>query len=918
MPKTFPKKFVALDIETTDLTPERGEIIELGAAKYENGKVIDKYQTMVNPGKPIPTIITSITGIKDKDVEDAPPLSTVSAGLKDFVGNSPIVGHNVRFDLNFLEAKKITFDSPIYDTWKLATIMMPGLPSHSLETLSSFLKLKHLESHRAYDDAQASAELFLLLIRKIYDLEIGLLEEIIDLLKKRNWDLEPIFAGVMRERSRKSKKDSLFSIRKKSVTFKEKKNKKMTNIAWDTAELEKLFKKEGALKKSLRSFELRPNQVEMVREVAGAFDKGKKLVIEAGPGIGKSLAYLIPAVYFAVSNKEKVVISTYTTNLQEQLFKKDLPVVQDLTPFNFKAALLEGRKRYVCLRRLNDIKKSKFLSERELTGVVKVMMWLPVTTEGLISEVSFTFEEKDMINRINADSHFCPGAKCPQYKQCYLYKARKRAKEADLVIINHALLVSDLLKEKLFDYYHLVIDEAHHLEKSFTEGLSYWLSAESIRDVLNQAWAGETKESILRKVAQKILLGKNKKTIEQTKQDIDKTKEKATLFFGLFGIFINKHIRELAYEGQITLSLDLDVREYDEFWKIEEGAKSLNKILDQLIDSFTKVADIARIAKKGRGTANLIKDIEGMKSELEEINEFIKEVIISPREDQIYWLEAGENYIQFKRAPLGVRDIIKKDLFSTLKTVILTSATISTKEDFSYFDSRLALEKFNKITIPSLYDYKKNALVYLPNDIPYPKHPNYNNKVAESIMLAAETLGGRTMALFTSYSAIRNIYKKLAVDLKDKGIEVLGQGVSGGRMKIIEKFRRNPRHVILGTSSFWEGVDIPGESLSCLIIAKLPFEVPSEPVFKARSEEYDNSFVDYALPQAVMRFKQGFGRLIRSKSDKGVVIVLDRRIETAEYGLKFLESLPEAGVEYGKTEDITKVLSDFFKSPKKK
>lgn len=904
---SFKKTIIGLDIETTDVSPEKGEIIEIAAVKYKDGKEIEKFSSLVKPEGKIPALITSITGIKDEDVKDAPSFSEIKGKLISIVGELPLIGHNIAFDLAFFKENGIDLSkNPKYDTWDLSTIILPGFSSYSLEVLTRKLDIAHFEKHRALHDARAGVKLFLFLTDKIKALDNDLVSEIASITSGTDWDLREVFSSCQHAGEvRASKKVGPAKKLQKA------KAKKKNNIVFNVSKLENLFSKNGDIAKEFGSYEFRKPQIEMAKIVSRAFLSGEFLAIEAPPGVGKSLAYLMPSVYFSASNKQKIVISTHTLTLQNQLFFKDIPIVRKIVPFDFKAELLKGRKNYVCLRRFDNLKKKiSLLDAHEVSTIVKVLIWLGNTKHGNFDEIAQTYSDKPVLRQINSESTACLNRQCASREKCFYYKARKRASKADLVIVNHALLLSDneISRDDSLEFSSLIIDEAHALEEAATSVYGTEVSKLAIEESLNLL--SSKKGGILHSLKPIFGLGK---LVEQAKVKVSDLRQSIDLFFGILGIFVKKYENQGGYK-RLELSIDQNLRYQPEWSKVEKNYEALSSGLKELLDFLKKVFDTMQEQKDDKnsdGAAGLTLGI----SKLEENLNRLDEIIFHPNADKVYWITIfdSEKFI-FKGAPLRIGELLKKKLYDNMQNLILTSATLTVDSRFDFFKDRLALDDFKFKVLPPVFDYTKQSFLIVANDIEVPGSPAYTKKISKLVKDLTIRLDGHVLVLFTSFASIREVYERINQDLKDKKIATLAQGISGGRNKILDMFIDNPRSVILGTSSFWEGVDIPKSLLRAVVVAKLPFLVPSEPVFKARSESYENSFGQFAIPQAILKFKQGFGRLIRSKRDKGVIVILDSRIQNKNYGLLFLSSLPKTGLEYESAENIPQNVADWFES----
>ncbi len=919
MNKKYPPTLIALDIESTDISPEKGEIIEVAAIKYRRGEEVDKFQTLVKPSKKIPPVVRSITNITDEMVADAPSFSEIKDKLADFIDDFPVVGHNIAFDAAFLRANGIPLEkNPLYDTWRLVTILYQGMRSFSLEAVTARLGLKHEEKHRAEADAAAGQALFYHLVDKIRGLDPVVLQAINDFLDRQDWSLKEVFrtAVELGPAEPGSGRDA------KTNSHDKQKN---GSAEFATDKLAYMLGKNGSVVKKVSGYEYRPPQVEMLKYIAEAFTNSEFRLIEAPPGVGKSMAYLLPAITFARAKNEQVIVSTYTRSLQDQLVQKDIPTIAEIVPFPFKAAVLKGRQQYLCRRLFEQMRQRADLTEDQITTLVKLMVWEHRTASGEFDELALTFEDKPTVRRLAADHHTCQGRSCPHWKYCFVNTARRRAQAADLVIVNHALLLREpkVESEPVLTGRHLILDEAHELEDAATDAYSHALTKEMIDEWLSSLSNRRRKGGLL-DVFPRRKFAKHLPDVARYQQDIALLGNDIALFFGLVGMFAKRfqeNSKYLTYE----VSLNKELRYQPEWQRLEETADNLVGKLESLCQSLGKLAEDVKTTagKSDKKTREWCHDILALGQSGKHVQELLREMFLEPQADHVYWVTVRRNE-QFilKAAPLRIDERLQSELYQEKKVIVMTSATLSTAQanetgqieaSFDYFKDRLGLADFKFSRVANVFDYKKQALIYIPGDIERPESPKYTDSLAEVTKDVAEKLGGRTLVLFTSYAGIKKVYKKIAEPLRQKKVDVLAQGVTGGKMKLLQQFKASERAVLLGTATFWQGIDIPGEKLSCLIMAKLPFSVPTEPVFKARQEEYSNGFTDYAVPLAILRFRQGFGRLIRSKKDRGVMIIMDNRVEKANYGLMFMQSLPESEVRYGDLAEASEATAAWLK-----
>lgn len=922
MNKSFEQTMIALDIETTDISPERGEIIEIAAIKYRRGKPVDMWHSLIKPHKKIPPIVRSITGLKDEDVSEAPRIETVRREVEAFIGDFPIVGHNVGFDIAFLRRFGIPLkNNPIYDTWKLATIVFQGEHSYSLEALTARLNLQHREKHRAEHDAQAGMRLFFYLVDRLRKISPTVLQQILVLVERTDWPLKAVLTEVGRLGSAILPKQEVKASKKPPAGDGGKVNFTAHNI-------EELLGKNGRMKRAIPGYEYRPAQVEMMRYVAGAFLKNEWLLVEAPPGVGKSMAYLLPAIMFAKAEKKKVVISTYTLSLQNQLLNKDLPLIRKIFSWSFQAVVLKGRQQYVCRRLIDQFQKRAALSDDEITTLVKLLVWLEKTKTGEISELALTREDRPTLQRLVSNYHTCVGRTCPHYRDCYVNVARQKAARADLIIANHALLLREpkFETEPVLTTEYLIIDEAHELEGAATDAYSQRLTPQMFDQWLQALTMPRKKGGLLdynpfkKKPAKQVLIRQLRERVRQLNEDI-------SLFWGLVGIFVRRYQQDNQYQ-KYEVSLTTPLRDQREWSQVMVSAQALQQKIAKLIIGLEAImvedAGHVVLAKNlSPNEADWFREAKGLIQEGKNLSGLATEIFLQPRAEQIYWITIWRDTdFVAKTAPRRVSELLAQELYEGKKTIILTSATLSTARtdeegtlmaSFDYFNDRLGLSDFKFERVANEFDYRRQALIYLPNNLVPPQNPKYVSQLSNTIVQVAAKLGGRTMVLFTSYSGIKNVYENITESLKKEKVDVFAQGITGGKNKLLQQFKQSQRGVLLGTATFWQGVDLPGEKLSCLIIAKLPFDVPTEPVFKARQQEYANGFIEYAVPQAILRFRQGFGRLIRAKADRGVLVVMDSRIEKSNFGLAFLRSLPECEVQYGPLHSTAEVTGNWLK-----
>jgi predicted DnaQ family exonuclease/DinG family helicase len=914
--------YIAIDVETTGLEAGVDEIIEIAAVKFNADEVLETFSTLVQPIHSLPLNSSRLTGITADMLTGAPRFAGVAPRFAAFLKNYPLVGHNIEFDLRMLRAQGMRLPQPAFDTFELATLLMPRTPAYRLSALAATLGIPHDEAHRALSDADVTRQVFLHLLRRIAALPLDDLNEIMRLTGQIEWGLRSLFEEAQRAKARRVFVDAAPI----QADRHDEGDEKIAPLKptgderpIDLADIRRFFSPDGALGRAFAGYEQRDQQVRMSEAVADTFNQGGALIAEAGTGTGKGLAYLVPAALHAARRGERVVISTNTINLQDQLFFKDIPALQkvmangaDKPPFT--AALLKGRSNYLCLKRYKDLRRDPRLMSDDVRALLKVQLWLPTTESGDRAELPLHEGENASWNRMSAAWEQCTGPRCSEFQRCFFFKARKQAEAAHLVIVNHALLMADLAVENdvIPPYDYLIIDEAHNLEDVATDQLSFNVDREGLLAFLDDIFTEGQAQVVGGLLSE---LPNHFRESMATRTDIDRADAIADALrpavarardavYGCFNVlmtFIKREAELTAYDSRLRITDALRRRpswaEVERAWDalsvalhaVGEGLGRLETLLIDLKDAELLEYDA------------LMLRVQALRRYATDVRVNIGHILTGGAEEKVTWLthDRLRDTLTLSAAPLSVADVLRTNLFEAKTATILTSATLSVGGNFAFIRERIGLDHAEELTLDSPFDYTRQALLYIPNDIPEPSHPGYQRAMEQAIIDLARATGGRMLVLFTATNALRQTYRAIQEPLEDAGIAVLGQGIDGSRRSLLERFKEFPGTVLLGTSSFWEGVDVVGDALSVLVIAKLPFSVPTDPIFAARSEQFDDPFNQYAVPQSILRFKQGFGRLIRSKEDRGVVAVLDRRLLTKKYGQMFLESLPHTTVRSG-------------------
>jgi len=908
----FEQVNVALDLETTGLDSNRHQILEVGAVRFRGDEVIETYQTLVNPGVAIPEFIQRLTHISPQQVKRAPFFSSVASEIEDFLGADPIIGHNIQFDIGFLANNGVQLNNPSYDTWDLATVFMPRSRQYSLKYLTSHFKVEHNDAHRALADAMATKNVYVKLLRLAAEQDSGLLAYLSNLASRSHWSISGILAGLEGVGDAQTSSVGLtgLDLEQMSIRLGSPEKRRADPALSDLSEdkVAGLLTKDGPFAKVFSGFEHRPEQEQMLSSVTKAMYHNQHLVVEGGTGVGKSMSYLLPSALFAISKGQRVVISTNTINLQEQLMNKDIPALTEVLEQSglvaqgvLKAALLKGRTNYLCLRRWNHLARSDSPTIDDARLLSKTSVWMQNTTSGDRAEINLSGRDSGSWSHVSAgEKGFCPGLR--DGTPCFLRAARERAEQAHIVVVNHALLLSDLARGGglIPEYQHLIIDEAHNLEDEATRQLGFSISQDKLDEVwepqsrlttqIRQATAAEGLASSIREEANNYL-----STVEAEGAKLRQVWGRLWAEVERFQANQRSGTRDNGQQMLITSQLhgsqswsDLHLAWENLDVGLQQASQNVGQ-LHRFLDSTLLPAANDQPALVME-TANLMDEVETMREE------FVS-ILGNPIDNDIHWISndqiRGNPIVSLNSAPLDISGTLAAELFQHKDSVVLTSATLSTEGNFEYFKSRVGVGgDSEELLVGSPFDYQKAALLLIPEDMPPPNSDQYVDAMVRVLTDLGTTMNGHTMALFTSYASLRAVAQRLRAPLMGQDIQVLAQSIDGSAQQLMTRFAEEPNSVLLGTASFWEGVDLPPGLLKALVLTRLPFAVPTDPVVMARSNQYENPFSEFSVPQAVLRFRQGFGRLIRNKADRGTIVIMDNRITGKSYGSSFLKSIP--------------------------
>ena len=936
---------VALDLETTGLDPQTDAILEIGARRFDGNRVEAEFSTLINPGRHIPEFISGLTGITDEMVRQAPNIRDVLDELATFINDSPILGHNIQFDLSFLKKYKLFELNERLDTYELAAVLMPSANRYNLGSLVQQLAIPLPATHRALDDARATHGVFQRLFARACELPLDLLSEIVRHSEPIEWDGGWAFQQALQARLHEGVKGK--RVKKPVEGFPTSKDqdelrygaadserRKFSPIQVpqelspiDPEEAASFLEHGGPFSQYFESYEQRPEQVEMLRAIANALSTGQHLMVEAGTGVGKSFAYLVPAALFALQNNTRVIVSTNTINLQDQLIKKDIPDLCAALGLDLRAAVLKGRSNYLCPRRLELLRKRGPGNADEMRILAKVLVWQQENTSGDRTEINLTGPtEREVWGHISAEDDACTNETCLERTGgiCPFFRAKQASQNAHILVVNHALLLTDVAvgNRVLPDYDHVIIDEGHHLESATTDSLSFRLTQfdvdRLIREVggSNAGFLGHLLATTRDQVRPSEYALLNQK-VERATDLVWRLQEQVRIFFDGVGEFISfqregQPASTYAYQERI-----LPATRTQPGWDTVEvawgAAAETLSLLVALLGEIQKGA--TELYSNGLETLEeSISSLGNLYRRFTETENMVGSLIFEPATDYVYWVEVNPNNkrLALNAAPIRIGPLVEKYLWHEKRSVILTSATLTTHGEFNYIRNTLTADEADELALGSPFDYETAALLYIANDIAEPNAHEYQGQLERTLVNLCKASGGRALVLFTSYAQLKRTAKGIQGPLAQQDIAVYEQGEGASPNALLESFKSSERAVLLGTRSFWEGVDIPGEALSVLVIVKLPFAVPSDPLVAARAETFEDPFNEYHLPEAILRFRQGFGRLIRTQSDRGVVVILDRRVLTKSYGKLFIESLPQCTLRVGSLAELPRAAAKWL------
>ena len=843
------------------------------------------------------------------------------------------VAHNAAFDLGFLRENGIELGSRFCDTFELAYLVRPAAKGYSLSQLARQLSVDPGHSHRALDDAHTARAVFLTLLPELARVGPSLLGEFRRLSRESGWNISALLDAA--EDSIDLQLTSPTTTAIGGVDSRELRSRLSRpppiqagddEYPIDPAAISDALSSGSPFSDCIPNFEERDEQIEMAAAIAETVNRGGRLMVEAGTGVGKSLAYLLPVAQYATKNGQRVVVSTNTINLQEQLVTKDLPMVKEALAAidpgaadEFRFSSLKGRANYLCFKRWERERRSSNLDEARARMIAKTTGWVAKTETGDRAELNVGPSHfASAWNAMSAQRAF----ECPARAggPCFLQAARSKAEASHVVVVNHSLLISDLVSggSAIPDYDVLIIDEAHHLEDVATDQLTYTFGQGDIDETFSDLLAEAGLLFRVQAALNDSEMGEGdrdvaERSLERVQVASPRLRDEMRSLLRIVGSVLAPAQGEFQpqYDTQVRiLPRNRDAAEWEAVLQLWSNVSIL---LSEVSVPLSEIAELVRRSiPDTAGTKDAMhSDLVQVQIALKRFSDEAGEMISEPAEGGIYWVNfrRQSSEVTLNSAPLDVGPDLQERLYKEKRAIVMTSATMSTDGSLDHSAERLGFEQSRHLVLGSPFNYSELALLYTPPSLPHPNSPQFQQAVESAISEAAGAAQGSTMALFTSHGALRNTARAIRSDLESQDIQVLSQGLDGPPQLLAESFLEEPRSVLLGTSSFWQGVDFAGDSLTVLVITRLPFTVPSDPIFQARSEQYgDEAFPKYAVPQAILKFRQGFGRLIRSSTDRGVAIVLDSRLTNSRYGRRFINSLPRMTVTNGKGQGTPAVV----------
>ncbi|MCL2750492.1 MAG: exonuclease domain-containing protein [Coriobacteriia bacterium] len=943
-------EFVILDTETTGFDPQQEALIEVAAAIVCGSEIKDSFSTFVNPNRPIPPRITEITNISDADVAEAPSAEEVMRGLKDFCGNRLIVAHNAPFDQAFIQANSasdkeapcpLLSEEPWIDTVELARIAMPLLREYNLETLSAAFAPESRSTHRAIDDVLALAKVWRVILVALSDLPLGLCSYLADRFSNQEWASLPVLRLFAAHQKTVGESFDCLAVREQLTRHLREQQKTdaieleggiLTLEPVEASELAEEYSATGLLGAMYPEYETRYEQLSMAEAVAKAFNTSGNVAIEAGTGVGKSMAYLLPAALFAKRNGVTCGVATKSNALLDQLIYHELPRLNAALEAEGKGGLeylsLKGYEHYPCLRKLLKTAITNKSYKGEPALVAHLLSYISQSVSGDIDAINVRRSDVPRFEYL-ASADDCLGRRCRYYRCCLLHSMRRQAKNADIIVTNHSLLFCDVMSEGslLPPVRHWIIDEAHGAEGEARRQLSSELDAKALTEAIRATLRGGGLLDSIRTKAASLDDG-NLVLALATKASATAEPAKAlsSAFFQAVANLVN--LGEASDYNQLELWLNERLRESAEWALVTSTGSALSERIEGLVkelrDLISSMSDLPEMAESQSMLAGHTMTISAALDTLRLILDGTSAAFVySAQLDRRVALNANKLVASY----YDVGEVLAQGFYPNQLSVVYTSATIALGStsgrgefgeeppdaDFSYFNHSVGLDLLDPgclstLQLDSSYDFETNMAVFVPLDMAAPneyhKRAEYLSQLDELLFSVHKAMGGSVLTLFTNRREMEEAYERLRPAFEANGLEVSCQYAGTSRTRLREKFIENKERSLFALRSFWEGFDAPGDTLRCVIIPKLPFGRPNDPLQLERDKRERGAWSRYVLPEAVISLKQAAGRLIRSSSDSGYLVLADTRLTTKFYGKAFLAALPSQNIHYLSREAI--------------
>ncbi len=867
----FEKTFIAIDLETTSLEPTKGQIIEVAAVRFRKGKEVAKFTTLVNPEKKIPFIVSDITGITDADVANAPTFDAVKDELSEFIGENPIVGHNVSFDLAFLKANGLEFGAAVYDTWKLATIAFTGFASYSLENIAPRLGLDPGSSHRAYDDAKLSGNLFLRIGEEIlarYPKKI--LGEVVQFLRRREWEAEEVFTELFEKAS-----DTVVGVKKEKL--------RLELSSSEIATAKKLFQSK-AVTSNIEGYEKKSTQEELASSIVANFDAKKNALFEVEPDSGRILAALAGTFLFSSSHDEKIAFATTNATLRSETFTKDLALFQAAFP-RVLTAVAKSQDSYLCREQFSAFMRRQDMNEVEVGLVVKILLWLSITETGDMEELSLLREQRTVARELSFEG-------CSyHHENCFAYYARKQLQSANVIVTDQSTLVKTLSRDENFKNVHyVVVDEAEELEESATRALTQTFTQNSVLEFFDILTRKAPGIGFLERVMNETS-DATKPLVEKTKESIASVTESAILLFGVLGIGVKKW-GKADEELQFTVELPIDPAFFEE----REG-KHIQSVCQTFVEKCSALEMFLGeldTELHSEGKDFFYHEVAALRGKLKSIASGISEMLLHQEKKWVNWvvLRPDKDFL-VKKAPLSVASFLQSTLFEG-RTSLLLARNVTFENEAAYIEERIGCQGFDLRRFGQ-GDVSKFISLMQVTDMPAATSPKFLAATHEIILETLLSTHVPAIIVVPSYTASKTYYENLKPELDAAGFSVFAQGISGGKHKILEKAEKAERPVLIATPSFLHGVKKLNLKARIVFVLRFPFAPSFDALSKAREYEYQsNAFMRFSLPRGLHLFRNMFFYLMSNGSEqKNALVLLDSRIHQARYGSAIMNSLPK-------------------------